>query len=69
MAKARASGDVIMVNGKQPMTERRYQAELMKDVHKFHRKQQRRDISSITMGCRFRHRPKKTCKLCSGKDI
>ena len=35
MAKARASGDVIMVNGKQPMTERRYQAELMKDVHKF----------------------------------
>ena len=30
--EARAAGEVILVNGKQPMTEERWQAEQMKDV-------------------------------------
>ena len=33
--KAREAGEVILVNGKEPMTEERWQAEQMRDVHKF----------------------------------
>lgn len=33
--EARAAGEVIKVNGKEQMTEERWQAEKMKDVHKF----------------------------------
>ena len=33
--ESRDAGEVILVNGKEPITEERWQAEKMKDVHKF----------------------------------